>query len=208
MLTNQITKWSNYMHIDFTAVDAREKKLADLAKCVTRDDLYIASNESIDRLLALIEALSDADITFVPSDAGADDPYAIQGEEHIGWSLAHLVAHVTASSEEGAAFSSILARGYPLSERPRYETPWKEITTRDQCIQRLEESRRIRNGYLATWPDVPHLDVYRAGMSGRFEEYTGKLNAIGCFLLGLRHEIGHFPQFEEVMGQALAVPVL
>lgn len=189
------------MHIDFSAVDAREQKLSELAETVSRDDLRATSDASIDRMLALLDGLSDADVTFEPHDEGADDPYAAEGEKHIGWNLAHLVAHVTASSEEGAAFSSVLARGYPLSERPRYETPWKEITTYEQCVQRLEESRRIRNGYLDTWPDVPHLGVYRPGMSERFEAFTGKLNATGCFLLGLWHEIGHFGQFEAVKSQ-------
>ena len=72
-----------------------------------------------------------------------------------------MIAHVTASSEEGAAFSSLTARGIPASERPRYETPWRDITTVEQVIQRLEESRRMRHAYLDTWPDNPHLDVYR-----------------------------------------------
>ncbi len=192
------------MIIDFTAVDAREKKISELAETVTRDDLRNASDESIDRMITLLEGLSDTDVTFEPTDETAEDPYAVEGEEHIGWSLAHLVAHVTASSEEGAAFSSILARGYPLSERPRYETPWKDITTHAQCIQRLEESRRIRNSYLDTWPDTPHLDVFRTGMSERFEAYTGKLNAVGAFLLGLSHEVGHFGQFKEVKKQIQA----
>ena len=143
-------------------------------------------------------------MTFDPTDENANDPYAKEGEETIGWSLAHLIAHVTASSEEGAAFSSLLARGVEASERPRYETEWKEITTVVQCVQRLEESRRMRNAYLDTWPDVPHLDVYRAGMSERFEAWTGKMNAIGSFLLGLGHEVGHMEQMQAVRTQALA----
>ncbi len=196
------------MTIDFTAVDAREMTLAELAETVTRADLRTASDASINRMLALIDGLTDGHVIFEPTDETADDPYAAEDEKHIGWNLAHLIAHVTASSEEGAAFSSVLARGYPLSERPRYETPWKEITTYEQCVQRLEESRRIRNGYLDTWPDQPHLDVYRAGMSERFEAFTGKLNATGCFLLGLWHEVGHYEQLTEVEGQAVKAHVV
>lgn len=192
------------MHIDFSQVTDRTIKLTDLAQQVTKADLKIASDESIDRILALLADLDDAAIVFDPTDTGADDPYAVKGEEEIGWSVAHLVVHVTASSDEGAAFSSLLARGVAAEERPRYETAWRDVTTKAHCIQRLEESRRMRNAYLDTWPDQPFLDVYRQGMSERFEAYTGKLNAIGCFLLGLWHEVGHFTQFENAKQQATA----
>ncbi|MGB1250151.1 MAG: DinB family protein [Candidatus Promineifilaceae bacterium] len=190
--------------IDYSSVQNNEMKIADLAKQVSKDELRDSSNESIDRMLALLENAVDADITFDPSDEGASDPYAAEGEEGIGWSLGHLIAHVTAGSEEGATFSSVLARGHALEERPRYETPWRDITTVAQCVQRLEESRRMRNAYLDTWPDTPHLDVIRAGMSGQFAEWTGPLNAIGCFLLGLGHELIHFDQIAEVMRQSAA----
>ena len=190
--------------IDFSPVQKNEMKIADLANQVSKADLLSSSNESIDRILALLSDATDADIVFDPTDEGASDPYAAEGEEAIGWSLGHLVAHVTAGSEEGAAFSSVLARGHALSERPRYETPWRDITTVAQCVQRLEESRRMRNAYLETWPDQPHLDVIRGGMSEGFVNWTGPLNAIGCFLLGLGHELGHFAQMEEVKGQAVA----
>ena len=189
--------------IDFSPVQADEMKIADLAKQTSKEDLLNSSNESIDRMLALLVNATDADIIFDPTDEGANDPYATEGEETIGWSLGHLIAHVTASSEEGAAFSSVLARGHALAERPRYETPWRDITTVAQCVQRLEESRRMRNAYLNTWPDEPHLDVIRAGMSEGFVNWTGPLNAIGCFLLGLGHELGHFAQIKEVHNQAI-----
>ena len=193
------------MHIDFSPITNHTIKLADLAQQVSKADLKIASDESIDRMVTLLSGLDDAAIVFDPVDDGADDPYAAEGEKEIGWSIAHLVAHVTASSEEGAAFSSLLARGVTAVEaRPRYETAWRDITTKAQCIQRLEESRRIRNAYLDTWPDQPHLDVFRQGMSERFEAYTGKLNATGNFLLGLWHETGHFEQFAAVVKQATA----
>ena len=191
------------MHIDFSPVSDRSIKYADLAEQVSKADLQKASDESIDRMLALLGDLDDAAIVFDPVDNNADDPYAAEGEREIGWSLGHLVAHVTASSEEGAAFSSLLARGVPAEERPRFETPWRDVTTKAQCVQRLEESRRMRNAYLNTWPDEPHLDVYRQGMPERFENYTGKLNAIGCFLLGLGHEVGHFEQMQDVKRQAI-----
>lgn len=195
------------MSIDFTPVLRDGEKFDAFAARFTRDDLRAATNASIDHLLALIADLDDAAVTFDPVDAQANDPYAAPGEEQIGWSIAHLIAHVTASSEEGAAFSSLLARGIPASERPRYETPWRAITTQAQCVQRLEESRRMRLAYLETWPDQPHLDVYRP-ISERFEARFGRLNAVGAFLFGLSHEVGHYDQIAEVRRQALAVPVL
>ena len=170
---------------------------------ITPADLKTYSDESIDFLLSLTEGLHDADIVFEPNDPEADDPFAVEGEESIGWSFGHLIAHVTASSEEGAAFSSLLARGVAAEERPRYETPWREITTVAQVRQRLEESRRMRNAYLETWPDAPLLDVYRV-ISERFVDRFGNMNASAAFLFGLSHEVGHYEQIKDVRQQALA----
>jgi len=188
---------------DFTPILNREKKMIELVDGVTRDELRELTNTSVDTLLEMLADLDDGDMIFDPVDPEANDPHAVEGEENIGWSIAHLVAHVTASSEEGAAFSSLLARGIPAEERPRYETPWRDITTKAQCIQRLEESRRIRLAYLDTWPDEPHLDVYRKA-SERFIEVLGNMNAPAAFLFGLAHEHGHYEQIRDVRAQALA----
>lgn len=193
--------------IDFTPLKEGQMKAIEFATQFTLDDLRAATNESIDLLRSLIEDLTDAHVTFDPVDPDAHDPYAVEGEEKIGWSLAHLVVHVTASSEEGAAYSSFLARGIPLEQRPRYEVPWRTVTTVAQCLQRLEESRRMRLAYLDTWPDEPHLDVYRK-VSERFLERYGESNAASAFVFGLMHEVGHYGQFREVRRQALeALPV-
>jgi len=191
------------MTFDFTALLNREQKPIEAAEGLTRDDLRELTNDSIDTLLEMIADLDDVDITFDPIDPDANDPYAAEGEENIGWSVAHLIVHVTASSEEGAAFSSLLARGIPAKERPRYETPWRDITTKAQCVQRLEESRRMRLAYLDTWPDEPHLDVYRE-VSERFTEVFGNMNAPAAFIFGLAHEHGHYEQIRDVKQQALA----
>lgn len=166
-------------------------------------ELRALSDESIDYLLGLINGLSDADVVFAPEDAEADDPFAVEGEESIGWNFGHLIAHVTASSEEGAALSSLLARGVPASERPRYETPWRDITTVAHVRQRLQESQRMRKAYLKTWPDAPLLDVVRV-VSERFTARFGEMNAPAAFLFALSHEVGHYQQIEEVKRQALA----
>jgi hypothetical protein len=178
-------------------------KMLEFSQRFTNADLKAATNASIDFMLDVIEDMNDAQVTFLPNDPHANDPHAVPGEEHIGWSLAHLIVHVTATSEEGAAYSSMLARGipYPREPRLRYETNWHSVTSKTECIQRLEESRRIRLSYLDTWPDNPHLDVFRE-LSERALEILGPLNAPAAFLNGLKHEVGHHEQFLEVAQQA------
>mgnify|MGYP001255465598 CR=1 FL=1 len=191
------------MLIDFTPVTNETMKMIAFAERFSVDDLRAATNASIDAMLALIAPLSDAEVVFEPRDPDAHDPYAVAGEEQIGWNIAHLIAHVTASSEEWATYSPILARGivYPAEPRLRYETPWKDITTKAQCVQRLEESRRMRLGSLDSWPDTPRLDVLRE-LSPRFIEHMGEINAPASFLFGLRHEVEHLPQMAEAARQA------
>lgn len=188
---------------DFTPVLERQMTPIEFAADYTIDDLRAMTDASIDTIRGFLDGLEDADVTFDPIDPHADDPYAVASEENIGWSLAHLIVHVTASSEEGAALSSLLARGIPTKERPRYETPWRDVTTVAECIARLEESRRMRHGYLDTWPDAPFLDVYR-DVSEKFTAHFGLMNAPAAFIFGLSHEVGHFDQFRDVRQQALA----
>lgn len=193
--------------IDFSPIWNKEKKYIDLWRDnqLTVDDLRRASNASVDWMLDLIAELNDHDITFDPADPNASDPDAVAGEETIGWNLAHLIAHVTSSSEEGAAFSSLLARGVEgVEHRPRYETPWRDLTTQAQVVARLQESRRMRIAFLESWPDQPDYHNLRVAKSERFQEYFGDLNAPACFLMGLGHELGHYEQMSEVKRQALA----
>ena len=127
--------------VDLTPVFNKEKKYIDVWNDdnLTVDDLRKATNTSIDFLLNLVQDLDDEDIVHVPVDEKANDPYAAEGDEKIGWNMAHLILHVTASSEEGAAFCSILGRGVEgLEGRLRYEPDWRTVTTQAQCIQRLE----------------------------------------------------------------------
>ena len=149
-------------------------------------------------MVALIHGLSDAQVVFVASDP--------QAEGGIGWNAAHLIAHVTATSEEAAARSSILARGidYPFEPRLRAEVDW--TTPNDNCglPQRLAESRRIRQGYLSAWPDQPRLDT-PLNLPAAFAEWVGPTNAIGAScLLGLFHEASQFAQLREIIAQAQA----
>jgi uncharacterized damage-inducible protein DinB len=190
------------MKIDFKPVNEGNMKLLEYSQRFTIDDLRQATNESINYLLDLIKDMSDEDIVFDPVDEGANDPYAVEGEKEIGWGIGHLVAHVTASCEEWATYSSILARGvsYPADPRLRYETPWRDIDTKAKAVQRLEESRRIRLSYLDTWPDDPDLEIKR-DLSPRYIERNGEMNAAACFLSGFKHEVNHYGQFLEVKRQ-------
>ncbi len=192
--------------IDFSPFRNKEKKYIDIWRDenITIQDLRDATNESIDHILELISELDDAGIAHEPVDENAKDPYAVEGEEHIGWTVGHLVAHVTASSEEGAAFASLLARGVEgVEHRPRYETPWRDVDTKAKAIQRLEESRRIRLAYLDTFPDEPDYENLRAGLSENAQAYFGDLNAPSAFMMGLGHEVGHYAQIEDAVQQAL-----
>lgn len=192
--------------VDFSPVINKEKKYIDLWRDnnLTIQDLRDATNKSIDYILSLIDGLDDAGINHVPVDENAKDPYAVEGEEDISWTLGHLIAHVTASSEEGAAYSSLLARGVEgVEHRPRYETPWRDIDTKAKAVQRLEESRRMRLAYLDTFPDNPDYDNLRVGLSERAHDYFGDLNAPAAFLMGLGHEVGHYEQIEDAVQQAL-----
>lgn len=184
-----------YNMLDFMAVFTGQRKIADLATDVTLTDLQAATDAQIDEMVTLIRELSDAEVVFIAADPAA--------EGGIGWNVAHLVAHVTASSEENAAVSSILARGidYPFEPRLRYETDWTTLTTTAACLQRLEESRRIRQGYLNAWPDRPRLDTHRT-LPPAFAERVGQLNAMGACLLGLVHEAGQLAQLRDIIAQA------
>ncbi len=191
------------MSIDFSPVRNSDMKLGEFSRQFQVEDLRAATNASLDHLLGIVRNVSDGEINFIPYDPEADDPFAPPDEQFIGWSLGHLVAHVTATSEECAAVASLLARGVPYGREPRlrHETAWREINTRAKAIQRLEESRRIRLGYLAAFPDTPYLNNHRE-ISERARERYGFLNAISQYLSGLLHENGHYAQFAETARQA------
>jgi hypothetical protein len=191
--------------IDFSPVQNTGVLLYDFAQQFSVDALRGAANASIDKMLHIIGDANDAQVAFLPDDPKADDPYAPPEERYLGWSLAHLVAHVTASSEEAAAYSSILARGipYPREPRLRYETDWHTLKTRAQVLQRLSESRQMRLAALDMWPTEPHLDIFRETSEHALAK-NGPSNAKSAFLAGLKHEWAHLDQFRETARQAFA----
>lgn len=187
------------MLIDFQLVLSKEKTLLDLADQYRRADLAAALNSYVDTTCQVINDLDDESLTYIPFDPEANDPYAAtEAERHAGWNLAHLVLHVTASAEEAAAFSSLLARGVAIGGRLRSEGDWREVTTHAEVISRLEESRRMCLAYLDTWPDNPDLVTVRI-MPESFK--LPAPNAPVSFLFGLMHWHNHLEQFRKVADQ-------
>ncbi len=176
-------------------------KLADVQENYTRDDLVRITNDIIDRMLDCVRGIPDSYVTFVPEDPEADDPWAATEHElNVAWTLAHVIVHATASAEERTAHGSMLARGTQIKGRNRYEVPWQTLTTTQQIVHRLEESRRMRLAFLDTWPGEPHLDNLYDQRS--YVEKYGAMNAIGMTLFGLKHDMEHLPQIAEIVRQA------
>jgi hypothetical protein len=183
--------------LDFTPVRNKELSMSRLVAGLTPDDLQRLTNEMVDTMLDLIQDCVDADVTFVPEDPEAYDPYAAdEADVHLAWTLGHVIVHTTASAEESAALAAELARGVEFHGRSRSEVPWQTVTTIAQCHQRLEESRRMRLASLDMWPDRPDLD-------NTYESFGGEpINAIARFVWGLKHDDDHLGQVAKIVRQA------
>lgn len=186
--------------LDFQAVKDKQITFDTLVDGLTKQDLVVLTNEMVDTMLGLIAGAVDADVTFLPVDPNANDTFASSAEDvNIAWTLGHVIVHATASSEEAAFLAAEMARGVEFHGRSRYETPWEEVATIAFCRKRLEESRRMRLATLAAWPDEPHLDLLY-----QYAPDRPTYNAIGRFVLGLRHDFDHLGQIAEIMRQAVA----
>jgi hypothetical protein len=190
--------------IDFSPVVGNTAHMYAFSHQFTIADLRAGTHASIDLFLQVLEPVDDAAIAFIPDDPKADDPGAPPEERYLGWSLGHLIAHTTASAEEYATVSSVLARGVPYGREPRlrYETPWRMLTTKAQAVQRLEESRRMRVALLDVWPDAPNLTLLRE-ISDRYRALFGEQDARAAFLIGLYHDAIHYDQFRDAAAQAM-----
>jgi hypothetical protein len=186
--------------LDFAAVKEKQVTFQELVGPLNKQDLVQLTNEMIDKMLSQIEACNDADVVFVPEDPQAEDTFASNSADaHLPWTLGHVIVHVTASSEESAALAAELARGVEMHGRSRYEVPWEQVTTIGQCRERLEESRRMRLASLQMWPDQPHDENTYVPWPK-----LGEINAVGRFVLGLRHDWDHLQQLDEIVRQAKA----
>src|SRR5687767_5725534 len=161
-------------------------------------DLRNLVNEMVGTIVGLIQGCADQEVTWMPEDPDAYDPVAATPEEiYLPWTLGHVIAHITATWEENATMASELARGVQRGGRSRREVPWRTMTTVEQCLHRLEESRRIRLASLEMWPDQPYLDTtLRPG------EDAEPMNAITFFLLAHRHDQSHLNQISRLIQQS------
>lgn len=186
--------------LDFTPLRQKTVTMAELTAPLTVDDLRDLTNQMIETMLHQLAECEDADVTFVPSDPEASDTAAASNTEvNLPWTLGHVIAHVTASSEEAAFLSAEMARGVELHGRSRYETPWETITTVAQCQARLKESRRMRLASLDMWPEQPHFEIM-----AEYPWLTGAVDARGRFVIGLWHDDSHLNQINTIVKQAKA----
>ena len=183
--------------LDFQSVRKKKITLQDLVKDLTKDDLRRELNDMYDEISLLIADCTDGHVTFEPIDEKADDPYAIEGEEEIAWTLGHVIVHLTASMEESASIASELARGVAYHGRSRSEVPWQQVRTIEYCRARLAESRRMCLASLEMWPDTPYLE-------NRYTPSEGAIphTAVSRFASGLRHTSDHLGQIAEITRQA------
>jgi DinB superfamily len=167
---------------------------------VTMEELRRLTNTVLDSARRLLRRCTDFDVTFVPLDPLADDPYAEAGHEvNVGWTLSHIIAHVTAGAEESAALAAELARGVAYHGRSRNEVPWESMKTVGQCKARIDECRRLCLASLGMWPAQPDLtNTYIPW------EDAAPMGATARYLLGLRHGVAHLVQMEDAVAQARA----
>jgi hypothetical protein len=185
--------------LEFQLVRDKKTSLQDLVKSLTKHDLRRELIEMYDEISRLIADCTDQDVTFEPIDERAGDPYAIQGEETIAWTLGHVIVHLTASMEESASIASELARGVEFHGRSRSEVPWREATSIEFCLARLEESRRMCLASLEMWPSKPHMENTYAPAEGAVPH-----TCVSRFASGLRHASDHLGQIAEIVRQAKA----
>ncbi|HEY5728518.1 MAG TPA: DinB family protein [Anaerolineales bacterium] len=184
--------------LDFQLIRDQKINLQELVKGLTKDDLRRELDKMYDEILRLIADCTDAHVTFEPTDEKADDPYAVDGEETIAWTLGHVIVHITASMEESAFIASELARGVEFHGRSRWEVPWREVTSIEGCRTRMEESRRMCLATLEIWSDSPHMDnTYTPAFQGALPH-----TCISRFVSGLKHASDHLGQITDIVQQA------
>jgi hypothetical protein len=187
--------------IDFRPIKNKQMNWTRFAALFTKEDLVNQTVDLTNQILDMIAVASDVDVVFDPVDPEAHDPYAVDpDEEYMGWSLGHIIVHITASNEESAFLAAELARGVEVEyRRSRYETHWQTITTIEQVRQRLRESQRMLLASLEMWPDKPHLENFYKSSTGL------KITPLVRFLLGQNHADGHLEQIKDVLNQSRAV---
>ena len=182
------------MRPDFAALLSGQKTYAEIVGAVTHSDLADITRDYYAEINQIVTAATDTAVITVPLDPALDDQQAGEG----AWTLAHVVAHLTATAEESASLASAMARGaaFPDDLRLRSEADWREIRTAAELHARLAESERMALAFLNTWPNTPDL-----GRTVDFIPQLGPMNAIGRHLLGFMHAEMHLGQLREIMRQ-------
>lgn len=178
---------------DFVAVVENRLPYGDLRGRFGRDDLAGLTEAMFADLAGAVADAADEEIGFVPVDPTPDDPRAA------GWTVGHVVTHLTAIFEESAAQAATLARGVAVTGPARAEVPWETLRTAALVRGRLRESGRMCLAYLAAWPDEANLELTMVQVP-RF----GPMDAVGRHLLGIVHASAHLPQIREILRQARA----
>lgn len=179
------------LKLDPAAVFSGKQSYAEAVRDVSYSDLYAYTDELYNEIEAIIADATDAAVSFVPRD-----PASKEGEER-GWTLGHVIAHLTATNEGAAAGAAMMARGVVLEQRLRYEVDWETITSGEQVRERVRESHRMCRAFLDAWPRVAHLEVEATPIP-----QLGPMNAIGSYVLGFLHAQTHLEQLREIMRQA------
>ncbi len=184
--------------LDFQALRDKATTFDALVADLTKADLVKLTHEMVDAILDLIKDCSDADVIFVPDDPDAQDPFAEDEKDFdLAWTLGHVIVHTNASAEELAALAAELARGVAFHGRSRFEVPWENVLTIEECRQKLEESRRICLASLGMWPDKPNLNNF---YQSRPE--APRINCIGRYVYGFSHADSHLGQIAEIVRQS------
>jgi DinB superfamily len=181
------------MEFDLEAVFAGQISYADMTGGLQHADLYGITDELFNDLEAILDVVTDAAVLFVPRDLEASD------HSEQGWTMSHIIAHLTATLEEAAATAAMLARGVQVEQRLRYETPWQQLSTFQMVKARLQESHRLSRVFLDAWPDEPHLHVTMMLLP-----VLGPMDAISRYVLGIAHGQGHLDQLREARRQYLS----
>ncbi len=178
------------MNIDVAVVHTGQVYYAALMRNIRHTDLYKMTDELFAELELILAGSTAAAVLLVPCDPAASD----QSEQ--GWTVSHVIAHLTAILEEVAIVATLLARGVQVEECLRSEMSWQQLSTFQMVQARLQESRRTCRAFLDAWPDKPHLNVTRTLIP-----LFGPMNAIGFYAFGIAHAQEHLDQLRETVRQ-------
>jgi hypothetical protein len=182
------------MRPDFSAIFTGKSTYTEIVAAYDRNDLIQLTQDYYGEISEIISGATDDAIVAVPFDPALKD----QSEGEGAWTIGHIVAHLTATTEESASLASALARGAEFADdlRLRAEVAWETLQTAEQVSARLAESQRMSLAFLDTWPDAPNLT-----RTMDFIPQFGPMNAVGRYMLGLFHASMHLDQLREIMRQ-------